>query len=339
MKRHIKLCVLCIAVLTACQPKFPHVQGYIEGENLYIASSNAGNLIHLMVRRGQFVKKGDLIFQLDPDPQKISVLEAQDNYFQAQRTLQDLILPRRKPEIAAIEAQIAQAQAQIKLADLRVTRNQTLYAKHVMDKDTLDASVEHQAEVVQLKAQYTANLDLAQQGARSEQIRAQSFMMQAQKEKLRQARWELAQKTQRAPDDGLIFDTYFKDGEYVPAQKPVASLLSPKQVRIDFFVSTFQLSLLKIGQKIGYTPDGSDQMRYATINYISPQAEYVPPLIYSRENQDNLVFRIKANLKHAFDVKPGQPVVVWILPANSSQHQSIWQRFRSWFTVGMKHEH
>ena len=338
MKRYINLYLLLITVLTACQPKSPSFQGYIEGENLYVVSSNAGNLIHLMVHRGQFVKKGDLIFQLAPEPQKMAVLESQDNYFQAQRILQDLILPKRNAEITAIKAQIAQAQAQIKLADLRVTRNKTLYAKHVMDKDTLDASIEHQAEVVQLKAQYLANLDLAQQGARSEQIRAQSFMVQAQQEKLRQARWELAQKTQRAPDDGLIFDTYFKEGEYVPAQKPVASLLSPKQVRIDFFVSTVELSLLKIGQKIGYTLDGSDQMRYANINYISSEAEYVPPLIYSRENQDNVVFRVKASLRDAFDVKPGQPAVVWLFPAELSIYKSPAQRLISWFTSGMKRE-
>ena len=338
MKRYIILCLLCIASLMACQPKFPHVQGYVEGINLYMASRSSGNLIHLMVHRGQYVKQGDLIFQLDPEPQKMSVLAAENSYFESQRTLKDLTLPRRKPEIAAIEAQIAQADAKIKLATLRVTRNQTLYAKHVMDKDTLDASVEHQVDVVQLKAQYLAHLDLAQQGARIEQIHAKSFKMKAQKDKLQQARWELEQKTQRAPADGLIFDTYFKDGEYVPAQKPIASLLSPQHVSINFFVSTVQLSALKIGQKIGYTTDGSNNMRYAIINYISPEAEYVPPLIYSRENQDNLVFRVKANLRQAFDVKPGQPVVVWLLPTNVPKHTGIWKRFKSRFNVGMKHD-
>ena len=331
------LYLICIIGLTACEPRYSHVQGYVEGENIYLASQNPGNLIHLMIRRGQFVKKGDLIYQLDPNPQKISVLEALSEYNQAEHTLKDLILPRRQPEIDAIEAQIAQSAAQIKLADLRVARNQTLYSKHVMDLDTLDAAIERQTEALQLKAQYMANLALAQQGARSEQILAQDSIMKAQKEKLAQARWELAQKTQRAPADGLIFDTYFKEGEYVPAQKPVASLLSARQVRIDFFVSTVQLSLLKIGQEIGYTPYGSQKIQHAKVTYISPEAEYVPPLIYSRDNQENLVFRVKADLKHDFSVKPGQPVVVWLLPENRSKHSKIWDKVISWSHVRVKH--
>ena len=338
MKRNLILYMICIIGLTACEPQYPHVQGYVEGENLYIAAPTAGNLMHLMIHRGHLVKKGDLIFQLDPNPQKLALLESQAIYLQAEHTLKDLILPRRKPEIEAIDAQIAQAEAQIRLATLRVTRDQTLYSKHVMDRDTLDAAIEHKAEVVQLKAQYVANLDLAQQGARSEQIQAQNFMMKAQQEKMQQARWELDQKTQRAPADGVIFDTYFKEGEYVPAQKPVASLLSPRQIRIDFFVSARQLVLLKTGKTIGYTPYGSKKMQLAKITYISPEAEYVPPLIYSRENQENLVFRVKADLKHDFAVKPGQPVVVWLLPQQKHQHANIWYKLKSMFHGRAKHD-
>ncbi len=49
----------------------------------------------------------------------------------------------------------------------------------------------------------------------------------------------------------------------------------------------------------------------ATIRYISPKAEYIPPLVYSRENNDKLVFRVKASIEHPSQFKPGQPVCVY----------------------------
>ena len=287
-------------------------QGYVAGENIYLASPYSGFLVEVLAGRGQPVRKGQLLYKLDADPQQLLLTEASAGLQQAKQIYNDLKKPKRPEELAAIQAQIEQASAQVKLADLRVKRNQTLYQKHVLDKDTFDASLEHYQESIYLKAQYEANLALAKLGSREDQIKAQQSQIAVLTSKMKQAKWELAQKSIYAPADGVIFDTYFRKGEFVAAQKPIAAVLAPENIRIEFFVPDVGLAALHVGKKITFSCDGCSKNNPAVIHYVSPEAEYVPPLVYSLDNRDKLVFRIKANISNPMNFKPGQPVVVTV---------------------------
>ncbi len=318
MKIRAVVLILVTLTLSSCNRPEQQYQGYVEGENIYLASPFAGTLIKLNAQRGQHVKKGDLLFMLDPNPQDIVVDEANASVLQASKQLRDLEQPRRPAEIAAIQAQISQAEAQVELAEIRAKRNQILYNKHVLDKDSLDASLERHQELLQVKAQFQANLDLARQGARLEQINAQKAQIQALTAKANEAKWELSQKQQYAPDDGLIFDTYFRTGEFVTAQRPVLSLLTPTNTRIEFFVPLNDLNTMYVGQPIDFSCENCKKMKRAVITYISPEAEYAPPLVYSRDNDKKLVFRVKASVKTPREVIPGQPVIVYV----ASEHNA-----------------
>ncbi len=290
-----------------------HYQGYVEGENIYLASPYSGILVDKHVQRGQFVKAGDLLFKLDDNPQALVVGESRASLSQAKEIYTDLIKPRRAPEIDAITAQVEQTNSQLLLAQLRVKRYQELYQKHAVDKDTLDASVERLNELTYLKSQYQANLALAKLGSRQYQVKAQRAQVASLRFKLQKVKWEMQQKQIYAPADGIIFDTYFEQGEFVDAAHPIAALLTPSNIRIQFFVPADGLPKLQLGQHINFDCDGCRPHNKAVIQYISPEAEYVPPLVYSRENRDNLVFRVKADIKDAAQFKPGQPVMVSVL--------------------------
>ncbi|SPX61899.1 hemolysin D [Legionella feeleii] len=294
------------------QQKERSYQGYVEGENVYLASPNSGRLMRLYVHRGDQVKKGQLLFSLDADPQILVVKQNEADLLEAQKLLNDLMQPRRTPEIAAIQAQIEQTDAQLKLAEIRVQRTQQLYAKQAIDKDSVDEAVALYKEQKQLKAQYESNLQLAKLGSRDEQIKAQQAQVISLTAKLAEAKWQLEQKTVYAPNDGFIFDTYYREGEFVGSEQSVLSLLPPENVRIEFFVPVQTLTRLRRGQEITFLCDGCIKKSEATINYISPEAQFIPPLVYSRDNSDKLVFRIKAKLKHPSEFKPGQPVSVFL---------------------------
>lgn len=284
--------------------------GYVEGENIYLASPFYGVLKQLAVIRGQKVEKGTLLFKLDASPQDITILQVKAELAQAQNTLFDMKKPKREPEIAAIKAQIEQAESRINLAKIRVSRYEKLIAKRATDQDTVDAAITNLQQELDSKDLYLANLALALLGSRDDQIKAQQAQVDSLVAKLNEARWELAQKTLIAPATGVIFDTYFRQGEYVAAQQPVLSLLTPENIRIEFFVPLDYLSKLHVGQKITFDCEGCAPDNAAVINYVSPDAEYLPPLVYSRENNSKLVFRIKAQMKQPTLFKPGQPVTV-----------------------------
>jgi HlyD family secretion protein len=301
-----------ILPVTSCNNDGQHHQfaGYVEGENIYLASPFYGVLEQLAVHRGQKVKKGELLFHLDNNPQIINLGQVQAELEQANSTLADLKKPRRTPEINAIQAQIDQTNAQIKLADIRVSRYQKLYNKQATDKDSLDAALATLQQQQALKLQYESNLALAQLGSRDDQIIAQQKHIDTLTARYNEAKWELAQKTLYAPASGVIFDTYYRQGEFVAAQQSVLSILTPDNIRIEFFVPLEYLTKIKVGQKISFDCDGCAENNSAVISYVSPDAEYLPPLVYSRDNDSNLVFRIKAHIDNPLAFKPGQPVTV-----------------------------
>jgi HlyD family secretion protein len=311
MYLRIILSLMILIMLNSCHWKKHHtVSGYVEGELIYLASPFYGILQHLAVHRGQEVKKGQIVYALDANPQKMMIVAAKAELAQAQSTLDDLQQPRRPPEIQAIQAQIEQTKAQITLAELRVARFQKLYGKGAIDKDSLDVAATNLQQQQDLKMQYESNLALAQLGSRDFQIKAQIATVKALNEKLIQAQWELAQKTSQAPGSGVIFDTYYREGELVVASQPVASLLTPDNIRIEFFIPVGLLAQIHVGQEVVFNCEGCEKDSKAVISYISPDAEYIPPLVYSRENQTNLIFRIKARIKSPKLFKPGQPVEV-----------------------------
>lgn len=190
----------------------------------------------------------------------------------------------QKMQALAANAQVLQAQSRLQLAILRLNRIQKLYEQKAIDKDTLDATVDahHEAK---------SNLENAEQ-------------------KSREAVWNLSEKTGIAPVNGMIYDTYFRKGEWVASGKPVLSILAPENIKILFFIPEKIIQTIKIHDRVQVIVQ--NKIYDAWIDYISPEVEYTPPVIFSRENDAVLVFRVRAKplLAKAYDFHPGQPVRV-----------------------------
>jgi len=63
------------------------------------------------------------------------------------------------------------------------------------------------------------------------------------------------------------------------------------------------------GRMVSFTCDGC-RPQSARIAYVSPRAEFTPPVIYSRENRDRMVFLVEATPERPRELAPGQPVDV-----------------------------
>ncbi|MDF1525716.1 MAG: HlyD family efflux transporter periplasmic adaptor subunit [bacterium] len=131
---------------------------------------------------------------------------------------------------------------------------------------------------------------------------------------LDKAQWYLAQTKGISPGSARVVDVLYAEGEFVPAGAPVVSLLPPERVKVRFFVPESMLSAINTGLNVDIARDGAEQVLAGKISYIAPYAEYTPPLIYSKENREKLVFMVEAsfNPPAAEDLNPGQPVEVSI---------------------------
>jgi HlyD family secretion protein len=122
----------------------------------------------------------------------------------------------------------------------------------------------------------------------------------------------LARRRMNAPIAGTIQQIYFREGETVPAQRPVVSILPPGNMKVRFFVPEPELPKLKVGDEIRVTCDGCANDLTATIYFIATMAEYTPPVIYSLDERSKLVYLIQARPNKPDSLRVGQPVSVFL---------------------------
>jgi HlyD family secretion protein len=260
------------------------------------------------------VAAGDSLFTLDQTFEQAAVAESEQMLRRTENRLADLTKGMRPSELAEIRARLEQAQASYDLSSTEFGRRTKLFAQKVIPKEQLDRTRTEMEKNRAAVDQLTAILETAQLGARTDEVEAARADVEAARSRLAQARWYLEQKAQATPDAGFVFDTYYVEGEFVPASRPVVSILPPANIRIRFFVPETALGTLSIGQTIYVQVDGTKKRLQAKIRYISPQAEYTPPVIYSRETRSKLVYMIEADFtpSDASSLHPGQPADVFL---------------------------
>ena len=307
--------LLFILLITSCShSKQTVLQGYIEGHYTYLASAMSGQLDELTVSRGDQVKTNQLIFVLDQQPETDQLKQSEKNLAQAEQTLIDLQKGQRQTIIDQIIAQRAQTMATLTLDKKTLIRYKKLYLKGAIDKQSVDTAQSNYDRDVKKINELNANLSEAKLGARKNQIKAQQETVAAAKADVKQATWALAQKTMFAPISGTVFDTYYRVGEFVPANQPVVSLLAPQNIKLIFFIPEPLLSTISLGQTIQFTCDSCKEKTPATISFISQDAEYTPPVIYSKDSRDKLVYRVEAKIAPNVAIRfhTGQPVDVYL---------------------------
>ncbi|HEY2800881.1 MAG TPA: efflux RND transporter periplasmic adaptor subunit [Chthoniobacterales bacterium] len=245
--RSLAVALFVSLAFTACEKTSDdRVQGYAEGEFVYVSSPLGGTLEQLFVRRGEQVRAGQPLFTLDET---------------MERAARD------------------QAQAALVLSEADFKRQEQLFQSGPAAAQDFD---------------------------RARAARDQD------RERLAQAKWNLAQMQQSAPKAGLVYDTLFREGEWVAAGKPIVQLLPPPNIKVRAFVPETRIGSLQVGEEARVTVDGVAAPFVGRISYISPRAEYTPPVIYSRESRSKLVFMVEIRFDPEVAVKlhPGQPVDV-----------------------------
>jgi HlyD family secretion protein len=299
-----------IGLMSAPGP--PSFQGYVEGEFVLVAPTVGGNLVTLSVQRGQHVSQGDPLFALEQADETGARNQAAALLQQARDRLANLAKGKRSPEIDVIVAQKAQAEAQLRLAQLELDRQKRLIGSVAFMKQQFDQA---QATYDQQRGhldELAAQLNVAEMSlGRDDELRAAVGDVEANQAALVQAQWKLDQKTVAAPGSGLVADTYFNPGEMIAAGQALVSILPPENIKVRFFLPEAALAQFPIGTKVAVRCDGCRSEIPASVRFVSPQAEYTPPVLYNRENRNRLVFMLEARpTAQPESLRPGQPVDV-----------------------------
>ena len=315
MNRSALIWTACVALTAclACAKSGPTTyQGYVEGEFVHVGSGIGGRLERLFVSRGQAVNAHAALFELESAQEAAAVKHADEALNTAKAQLADLGTGRRSAELDVVKAQLEQATAAEQQSASQLERDTAQLEAGGISRAQLEASrAKHDVDAARVR-ELRSQLGVAGLAARPDEIRAQTSQVAAARAAVDEARSRLDQKHVSTPQAGLVIDTLFREGEWVPPGTAVVRLLPAANVKVRFFVPETSLALFPVGRRLTIRCDGCANAVEAAVSYVSTEPEFTPPIIYSNENRAKLVFMIEARAAagSAPALRPGQPVEV-----------------------------
>ena len=309
----LALAALALASFLFLAPKFKHVatlSGYVEGEPLYLASPVSGMLTELKIQRGDRVAGGEALFVIDPRQLTAAQAQAEQELKAAQAQAADARKGQRPVELAAFDASVAAAQAQLRDAENTYNRIAPLVRSGIYAPARLDdARSARDTAAANLKAAMD-HRTAAALGQREDLVRAADAKVSQASAGLSAAAARVTDLAPVSPGPARVEDVFYQRGEWVAANQPVAALLPDEKITIRFFVPEREISAYLVGKTVHFACDACPAGLTARITYVSPTPEFTPPVIYSLESRDRLVFLVEARPDHPERLPPGLPVDV-----------------------------
>jgi HlyD family secretion protein len=180
---------------------------------------------------------------------------------------------------------------------------------------TVDADLQQDDVAVQQAAVTNARHEYERAKALRESATGTQKALDDAEAALRSAEARLASSQTRlmrrqvfSPAAGTIQQIYFRPGETVPTSRPVLALLPPGNIKLRFFVPEAELPRIALGDTVRVSCDGCRETLPARVSFISRSSEFTPPVIYSLEERNKLVFLIEARTDRIDNLRVGQPI-------------------------------
>jgi RND family efflux transporter MFP subunit len=237
------------------------ISGFVEADEIRVGSRVGGRVAKVNVIEGQTVKIGDVLLELEP---------------------YDLLARRTEAE-----ANVEQAKARQKLAQITFDRIRTAYAANAASHEEM--------------ATAEAELDAARAAVDAARANVQALDQQ------------IAELKVLSPVNGTVEAVDLQPGDLVAANAPVLSLMDSSHLWVRAYLPENHLNV-RIGQKLPVTVDSFPDRTFAAhVSFIARQAEFTPGNVQTPEERSKQVFRIKVTLEEGLDVlRPGMSADVWL---------------------------
>lgn len=302
---------LIASLFAGCAEPAPQAVGYVEGEYVLLAPIEVAQVKDVAVRRGDRVTAGQAVAHMEKRDAEIAVAQAEAALAQAKAQLADLKQGKRPEEIAVLQAAVDMARAEADNAKRKFERVSDLYARGTAAQSDYDTAATGLETADAQLGQARANLAVARLPARSEAVKAAEQQVGQAEAGLREARWRLSERVIEAPLAGRINDVIRNPGDIAGPSAPVISMLPDGAVKLKVYFPEPMFSTLQVGKLLDVRCDGCGDDLEARISYVSPDPEFTPPVIYSLEARQKLVYLVEARpVGQDTRLQPGQIVDV-----------------------------
>ncbi|BEM07098.1 efflux RND transporter periplasmic adaptor subunit [Serratia nevei] len=269
------LAAIALAILFRAHNQDLLLQGEVDAPEVIVASKAKGRVVERLIERGDDVKSGQLIIQLDSPELMAQLRSAQATRDEAKAQLELSLHGTREESIRNLRANLAQAEAQYRNAQNDYNRNLSVAGKGYISKSELDASRRSRDTAFQQVQAAKANLDEGINGDRVEQRQQYAAALRAAEENLLQIQAQSDDLQVKAPVDGEVGPIPAEVGELLNAGSPLVTLIRVPDAYFVFNLREDILAHVRKGDKVKLrVPALKDKMIDTEVRYIAPLGDY-----------------------------------------------------------------
>jgi HlyD family secretion protein len=307
------IAALALLLFAACakkdDPNELTASGTIEATDVNIAAKLSGQITALYVDEGSRVDSGSLIAMQDHAMLVIQLRSAEAAIRAARAQLSLMENGARKEDVKAAEEAVSQAQANRKLAADEFERARNLQKGDAATKQMVEQA-ETRFRVAQSQlAQAEQNAEKMKHLSRPEDINGASSRVQQLEAERDRARKMIDDAFITAPMSGVVTHKVLEKGELAAQGATVATVTDLSKMYLMIYVSETELPRVKLGERVDVHVDGLPQKSFAgVVTYISPEAEFTPKNIQTKDDRTKLVFGVKVEVSNPNgELKKGLP--------------------------------
>lgn len=324
MKKLLLLSVIIVLLASGCTQnagKELKFTGTVEATQVSVTTDVGGIIKDIFVEEGDQVKVGENVAQLEDATLQTNVMQMEANYNAKQEQLKDVQKGSRDEEIAMVKQEVEAAQNTLKNAEENYTHKIDLYNK-TKSLYEAGAATEQQFKDVKLQLEQAdtnvkntkksieiakSKLSLVQEGARQEVVKGTAYNVEQSKYALEQAKLQQEKATIRTVRTGTVLYKHFEKGEFLSPGAPVITLIDMTDMWMKIYIPEENLHQVKVGQEVALLSDiQKDKKIVGRITFISPQAEFTPSNVTTKEERHNRVHEVKIKIVEGLDaVSPG----------------------------------
>jgi len=307
------IALLMFVVFTGCSKKEDEgiisSTGTIESVNVTVSSKVAGQIDALNFKEGDKVKEGDLLLTIDHDLLDIQLRQAQAGVDLAQAQFNLVKNGATKNDIKIQADLVEQARINLDAAKTDRDRTENLYKENSITKQQYDNALSRYDLAA---AQYQTakdNLTKIKNITRPEDIESARANLNKAISAYDLLKQNISDCSVYAPVNGIISKKFVEKGEIVNPQSSLLKISDLETVNLMIYVSETELGKVKLNETADVTVDAyKDKVYKGKVIFISPEAEFTPKNIQTKDERTKLVFGVKLEIPNPqFDLKPGMP--------------------------------
>ncbi len=309
----LSLSFIILGLITGCgsgnNKNKIEASGTIEATNVVVSSKVSGQVTKLFFNEGAKINEGDTVMTIDHDLLSIQLKQAEAGMDAAKAQLDLLIQGARKEDIQQAEDGVTQAKANYELASTVKERNDRLIKANSITKQQYD-DVIAKYEIAQ--AQFNSaqeNLKKLKNLARPEEIKQAKANLNRQIASVNFIKKNISDSYVTAPISGFFVKKFVESGESVAPLSSLLMLSNLNYVDLVIYVSETELGKVQLGQEADVTVDSyKDKTFKGKVIYISPDAEFTPKNIQTKDERIKLVYAVKIHIHNPeYELKDGMP--------------------------------